>query len=236
VTSLGLLLPVVVLSGCGSGNRVQPTLGVHSPPELQCVDALGFGEARPVTINYCGDPGSVLDDIHWKSWGGRQAVGAGKGAYQGMNGWMPGTATVVAFDLGSCGSKPAYQAMEWYFPADGEHFDPSEYNDLCTNQYVDLTCLSSQEATTVLQHLPRFGDTAVRDVFCDGTAWATGTLTSSTGYEVLGDVAFREASTKWEVVATASSLSNGALIPSGEAAYCRALVEARAPAGVRCDT
>jgi hypothetical protein len=43
--------------------------------------------------------------------------------------------TVVAFDLGSCnGGPPAYEEVEWYFPGDGQTFDPNNATNACTGQ------------------------------------------------------------------------------------------------------
>jgi hypothetical protein len=46
------------------------------------------------------------------------------------------TATVVAFDPGTCNGSYAYQAVEWYFPQHGGYFDPGEYVNACTGEYV----------------------------------------------------------------------------------------------------
>ena len=75
-----------------------------------------------MTIDNCGDPGSVVHDIHWGVVGGQQAVGTGKGAYQGTQGWTAGTATVVAFDRGTCDGKPVYQAGV-VFPSGRDRFE-----------------------------------------------------------------------------------------------------------------
>jgi hypothetical protein len=29
-----------------------------------------------------------------------------------------------------------YQAVEWFFPGDGQSFDPNHYLNICTGQYV----------------------------------------------------------------------------------------------------
>jgi hypothetical protein len=42
----------------------------------------------------------------------------------------------VAFDLGNCDGKLMYRAVEWYFPQHGEHFNPRQYEDICTGSYV----------------------------------------------------------------------------------------------------
>jgi hypothetical protein len=45
-------------------------------------------------------------------------------------------ATVVAFDLGVCNGVASYQAIEWYFPQDGQTFDPNNYINDCTGDYI----------------------------------------------------------------------------------------------------
>jgi hypothetical protein len=40
--------------------------------------------------------------------------------------------TVVAFGLGSCGSRPAYEHVEWFFPTEGQSFDPNAYTSVCS--------------------------------------------------------------------------------------------------------
>jgi hypothetical protein len=46
------------------------------------------------------------------------------------------TATVVAFDLGMCGDKLMYRAVEWYYPQHGMTFRPQQYEDICTGAYM----------------------------------------------------------------------------------------------------
>ncbi|MGA7420398.1 MAG: hypothetical protein WBW80_20560 [Acidimicrobiales bacterium] len=43
--------------------------------------------------------------------------------------------TVVAFDPGYCGGTYLYQAVEWYFPEEGQSFNPDngDFNG-CTGQ------------------------------------------------------------------------------------------------------
>jgi hypothetical protein len=42
--------------------------------------------------------------------------------------------TIVAFNLGMCGSQPAYQTLEWFFPNHGGRFDPGlDANDCTAN-------------------------------------------------------------------------------------------------------
>jgi hypothetical protein len=107
--------------GNGAGSGTSTTLGVATafgPP------AVGFGQVRPAEISLGGDPTGLLTGITWQSWGGNQATGTGTSTYVGPNQTVAQgteeTATVVAFDLGSCGGKPAYQQVKWFFPQQGE--------------------------------------------------------------------------------------------------------------------
>jgi hypothetical protein len=85
---------------------------------------VGFGEVKPAEISLGGDPTGVLTGITWQSWGGNQATGTGKSTYVGPDQTVAQgtveTATVVAFDLGSCKGAPAYQEVKWYYPEEGE--------------------------------------------------------------------------------------------------------------------
>jgi hypothetical protein len=105
----------------GTGSGTSPTLGVSS---AFGPSAVGFGQVRPAEISLGGDPTGVVTGVTWQSWGGGQATGSGTSTYVGPNQSVAqGTqemATVVASDLGSCGGKPAYQQVKWYFPQQGE--------------------------------------------------------------------------------------------------------------------
>lgn len=96
----------------------------------------GYGSARPATIDNGGDSTGIVTGVTWQSWGGAQATGTGTAYYD-----PPGkpfadafaeTATVVAFDLGTCDGVLMYQAVEWYFPETGGSFDPGTYLDDCS--------------------------------------------------------------------------------------------------------
>ncbi|WP_051942631.1 hypothetical protein [Streptacidiphilus rugosus] len=110
-----------------------PVLGTVWAPGVQ-----GYGLARPSGLDNHGDPTGIVDHLRWSSWGGATARGTGTAEYVAPNQSVAqGTetqATVVAFDLGTCHGKPAYRALEWYFPAKGQHFDPTRYFDPCTGQ------------------------------------------------------------------------------------------------------
>jgi hypothetical protein len=101
----------------------------------------GFGQVAPANISL----GPVASDPHvysisWSNWGAPQAMGQGQaidgtGQSGPVSSWPVVPATVVAFDLGSCdGGPPAYQEVTWYFPQDGETFDPTMATNACTGQ------------------------------------------------------------------------------------------------------
>jgi hypothetical protein len=114
-----------------------PTLGqlagVFAPGQ-------GFGQVEPAKIFNGGDPTGLVTHITWQSWGSRRAIGSGTAEYVGPNQSVatgkPKPATVVAFHLGTCDGKLMYQAVEWYFPGQGQSFDPTHYENVCTGSYV----------------------------------------------------------------------------------------------------
>jgi hypothetical protein len=100
----------------------------------------GFGQVKPSKIFNGGDPTGLVTDVVWSSWGASQATATGTSDYVGPGqSDAQGTeeqATVVAFDLGSCGGKLMYQAVEWYFPQHSQAFNPNTYENICTGSYV----------------------------------------------------------------------------------------------------
>jgi hypothetical protein len=116
-------------------SRPQPILGQPWAPSQE-----GYGAVEPSTVFNGGDPTGLVSDVHWQSWGGATATGQGtsddtNGAPDVASGTLA-TATIVAFDLGTCQGKLMYQAVEWYFQQDGESFNPHSYMNICTGQYV----------------------------------------------------------------------------------------------------
>ena len=99
----------------------------------------GYGTVRPSEIYNGGDPTGLVTNVHWQSWGGPTAIATGMSSDPG-NGIVADAverqATVEAFDLGDCNGKLMYRAIEWYFPSDGQKFDPHQYIDICTGKYV----------------------------------------------------------------------------------------------------
>jgi len=132
---------VLVCAGCASSpgheQAAVPTLG---RPAGLFAHGAGFGQVRPPKIFNGGDPTGLVSHITWTSWGGARASGTGMSDYVG-----PGQSvatgsqervTVVAFDRGTCHGRPAYRAVEWYFPSHGQRFNPHRYENICTGTYV----------------------------------------------------------------------------------------------------
>ncbi len=114
-----------------------PTLGQLAGDFAQ---GQGFGQVKPAKIFNGGDPTGLVTHVVWSSWGGAQATATGTAEYVGPNQSVAqGTeesAIVVAFDLGSCGGKYMYQAVEWYFPQHKQAFNPNTYENICTGSYA----------------------------------------------------------------------------------------------------
>jgi hypothetical protein len=100
----------------------------------------GFGQVKPAKIFNGGDPTGLVTNVVWSSWGGSQATATGTAEYvapnQSVASGTEETATVVAFDLGTCGGKYMYQAIEWYFPQHNQAFNPHTYENICTGSYA----------------------------------------------------------------------------------------------------
>jgi len=99
----------------------------------------GYGHARPATVDNNGDPTGRVTQIHWSTWGGASAVGGGISDYVGPNQSVAQgseeSARIVAFHLGRCHGRRAYDAVEWYFPQHGQRFTAGTYIDPCTGAY-----------------------------------------------------------------------------------------------------
>jgi hypothetical protein len=115
-----------------------PTLG--RPAGIFAQGAQGFGQVKPAKIFNGGDPTGLVTGLTWSSWGGSQATGSGMSDYVGPNQSVAsGTqkpVTVVAFKLGTCHGALMYKAVEWYFPGEGQTFNPHQYENICTGSYV----------------------------------------------------------------------------------------------------
>lgn len=137
-TLIVALLALVVPASAALAAPV-PTLGLKQSSTHW---GAGFGAIRPAVISFNGDPTSFISKIHWSSWGGRRASGHGIAGFlwpgfADADGTRYVGATVVAFDLGTCGGHPAYQREEWYFPQYGETFaKASAVWDICTGKLL----------------------------------------------------------------------------------------------------
>jgi len=96
-----------------------PTLGVAG---AFGPDGVGFGSVRPTEISLGGDPTGTLARISWQSWGGSRATGTSTyvAPDQTVAQGSQQTATVVAYDLGTCNGGRAYQQVTWYFLQHGQ--------------------------------------------------------------------------------------------------------------------
>jgi hypothetical protein len=118
-----------------------PTLGLNNGNP----DVLGFGSVRPpeVSLSEAGDTGRV-GSIKWTSWGGIRATGTGLADWV-WPGWCEACgsdiikATVVAWDLHSCGGHAAYEDFEWFFPSRGQSFtNYRRLPDLCSGSIGEV--------------------------------------------------------------------------------------------------
>jgi hypothetical protein len=133
-----------------------PTPAPASPGESSATlgvplgNLAGFGQVAPNYIWLGGDYTSAVASVTWSNWGAPEATGTGIGHYDPPNGGMAvqAPADVVAFNLGTCGSGPAYTAYEWYFPSQGQTFDLNDYTDTCTGlQYPPLAPVPTTVST-----------------------------------------------------------------------------------------
>jgi hypothetical protein len=96
---------------------------------------------EPAEVFLGGDPTGLVTSIRWQSWGGSKAEGTGTSTYVAANqitaDGSQQTATIVAFDVGTCAGHAAYQEVEWYFPREGGTFDPSHAVYACKQGYVN---------------------------------------------------------------------------------------------------
>jgi hypothetical protein len=138
------LTATVLLAACGS-TPAAPVNSTSAPAPVLGRKAgdfshgTGFGAIKPVKIFNGGDPTGLVTKIKWSTWGGARATGTGPAEYIGPNDSVAtghqSQATVIAFHLGRCHGTLMYQAVEWYFPGHGQHFSPSNYENVCTGTF-----------------------------------------------------------------------------------------------------
>lgn len=95
----------------------------------------GYGEIRPETVYFGGSPSGYIGEIVWDSWGSERAVGHGMAPYVSPTGTVASApmtpAEIVAYEPSTCNGLPAYAKVQWYFPAEGQVFDPSFATMVC---------------------------------------------------------------------------------------------------------
>jgi hypothetical protein len=126
---------VFACAGAALAAEAVPILAGPAVPRIE----RGYGQVRPATVFNGGDPTGLVSGIHWSSWGGSEAIGTGRsdyvGPHQSVARGSEDPARIVAFRLGICRGRRAYDAVEWYFPEHGQHFSPGSYIDACTGGY-----------------------------------------------------------------------------------------------------
>ena len=104
---------------------IEPILSPKAYPYLR--DGLhgtkGFGQVKPHTIFYGGDPTGLVCSIDWYRWGGPVARGVGIALYVGANESVAqghsAKVNVVASNLGTWKGRPAYNRLSWFFTNGG---------------------------------------------------------------------------------------------------------------------
>jgi hypothetical protein len=133
------LLVVPALAGCVPRPAPEPRTSSAAPARTAASEpvlaapigraSVGFGSVRPRTVSGGGDPTSAIDSITWRSWGGPTARGRGTGCFvpagEPLSSCVRRPVEVIAASLGSCDGRRAYQDLGWWFPTEGETFDPA---------------------------------------------------------------------------------------------------------------
>lgn len=99
----------------------------------------GYGRVAPRLVDNGGDPTGVVAKIQWKHWGSAKATGSGVGLWVGPHQVVADgheqSVKIVAFHLGRCHGRKAYNAIEWFFPQHAEHFSAGDYINPCSGRY-----------------------------------------------------------------------------------------------------
>jgi len=129
-----------IISNAVSSNTISkstivgPVLGNKWNPSP---DLKGYGTVMPSTLAFGGDVSGLVKNITWQSWGGLTATGTGKAEYIAPGDTPPQgveeVATIVAFNLGVCGGKSAYNSIDWYFPQHRQSFKESDGTKVCSS-------------------------------------------------------------------------------------------------------
>jgi hypothetical protein len=122
---VALIVVATIAFGASAAAAIEPILSPRAYPYLR--DGLkgtkGFGEVKPQTIFYGGDPTGLVCDIHWYRWGDSIARGVGVALFVGHNESVAqghsAKVNVVASQLGTWKGRPAYNRLKWFFTNDG---------------------------------------------------------------------------------------------------------------------
>lgn len=126
-----LITAAIVAATAFAASTRTPVLVGSSAPH-----AKGYGHVRPAEIYNGGDPSGLICHIQWLSWGGSMAIGSATGLYIGphqivaQGRWAH--AVVVLLDLGTWRGRPAYKAIDEYFPGHGGTFATAAAVTPCT--------------------------------------------------------------------------------------------------------
>ena len=89
--------------------------------------------------NTCSGPTGVVAKIHWNGWGDAKTTGTGVGLWVGPHqivaDGIEQSVKIVAFHLGTCHGRRAYNAIEWFFPQHGQRFSKGSYINPCSGRY-----------------------------------------------------------------------------------------------------
>jgi len=117
----------------------------------------------------------------------------------------------LAFDLGSCRGAPAYTAVDWYFPGEGETQQISPHLDICLGDTVQQGCDPYALAAALGAHNRTVGGIAARTqltgAYCRGTN-AVGAFETANG-QMGAEVVFKDVGGTWQVEFEGSDIPPG---------------------------
>lgn len=79
----------------------------------------GWGTSEPAEIFNGGDPSGLITDVHWRSWGGAEAIGFGRNPiFKPHGGYYarPVRIKLRASAIGTCGGRRAYTRLSFREP------------------------------------------------------------------------------------------------------------------------
>jgi hypothetical protein len=99
----------------------------------------GLGAPHPPAVDYGGDGVANMSRLRWRNWGGREAFGAGNGAWvwpgqSVATGTTAGHVEIVLSRIRTCDGVRAYTRMVRWLPDFGQHYHPEDALDLCSDK------------------------------------------------------------------------------------------------------